>query len=248
MIDDIIELAKQFEDHEHTGQDSRLIDAKNLKGILPISRGGFGKVMVDPNADRLLFWDDSAGEFAFLTLGAGLSISGTTITAAGQYEAGVVSDLSTTTTGNSDEVINFATGTFTPTFIKLYYFIQGYNASGAGGYVGRKGIAVYKGTTLALDFPLWIADDQVERLSGDDGNIGGSGSLSNVITTFVNIPNSATAPTIGGPVGGGDSTIVTFSILTTFGGGFTIRRTTTVGTPSAGPFTGRYKFAYEAYA
>lgn len=33
----------------------------------------------DPNADRLMFWDDSAGGIAFLTLGTGLSISGTTI-------------------------------------------------------------------------------------------------------------------------------------------------------------------------
>lgn len=36
--------------------------------------------LVDPNADRLMFWDDSAGAWAFLTAGSGLSISGTTIT------------------------------------------------------------------------------------------------------------------------------------------------------------------------
>ena len=35
----------------------------------------------DPNADRIMFWDDSAGATAFLTAGSGLSISGTTITA-----------------------------------------------------------------------------------------------------------------------------------------------------------------------
>lgn len=37
----------------------------------------------DPNADRLLFWDDSAGGLAYLTIGSGLSISGTTISASG---------------------------------------------------------------------------------------------------------------------------------------------------------------------
>ena len=37
--------------------------------------------LTDPNADRLLFWDDSAGAFTFLTLGTGLAISGTTVTA-----------------------------------------------------------------------------------------------------------------------------------------------------------------------
>jgi hypothetical protein len=35
--------------------------------------------LVDPNADRLVFWDDSAGATVFLTVGAGLSIAGTTI-------------------------------------------------------------------------------------------------------------------------------------------------------------------------
>lgn len=37
--------------------------------------------LADPNADRLMFWDDSAGAYAYLTAGSGLSISGTTITA-----------------------------------------------------------------------------------------------------------------------------------------------------------------------
>lgn len=37
----------------------------------------------DPNADRILFWDNSAGAYAFLEVGSGLSITGTTITASG---------------------------------------------------------------------------------------------------------------------------------------------------------------------
>lgn len=37
----------------------------------------------DPGADRILFWDDSAGAVAWLEAGSGLSISGTTITATG---------------------------------------------------------------------------------------------------------------------------------------------------------------------
>lgn len=45
--------------------------------------------LADPNADRLLFWDDSAGSYAYLTLGTNLSITGTTIDAAG---GGGVSD------------------------------------------------------------------------------------------------------------------------------------------------------------
>lgn len=37
----------------------------------------------DPGADRLLFWDESANAFVFLSLGTNLSITGTTIDAAG---------------------------------------------------------------------------------------------------------------------------------------------------------------------
>jgi hypothetical protein len=37
----------------------------------------------DPNADRIAFWDDSAGAYAHLEVGSGLSLSGTTLTASG---------------------------------------------------------------------------------------------------------------------------------------------------------------------
>lgn len=37
----------------------------------------------DPNADRILFWDDSAGAYGHLTVGTNLSISGTTLNATG---------------------------------------------------------------------------------------------------------------------------------------------------------------------
>lgn len=40
-------------------------------------------VAADPNADRLFFWDDSAGATAWLTLGTGLAITDTTITSSG---------------------------------------------------------------------------------------------------------------------------------------------------------------------
>lgn len=82
--------------------------ASALTTALPASKGGTGLTalgtnvttllgtdLTDPNADRLLFWDDSAGAFAYLTAGTGLSISGTTITATGG--AGGISGPGTTT-------------------------------------------------------------------------------------------------------------------------------------------------------
>lgn len=52
-----------------------------VTGVLPIGSGGTGSSLTDPNADRILFWDDSVGAVDWLTIGTGLSISGTTISA-----------------------------------------------------------------------------------------------------------------------------------------------------------------------
>lgn len=44
-----------------------------------LADGGLGASLVDPNADRILFWDDSAGQVTWLSLDPGLEISGTTL-------------------------------------------------------------------------------------------------------------------------------------------------------------------------
>ncbi len=51
-----------------------------VSGILPLLNGGTGAALVDPGADRILFWDDSEGIFEWLTIGPGLTITATTIT------------------------------------------------------------------------------------------------------------------------------------------------------------------------
>lgn len=48
-----------------------------------LADGGTGASLSDPNADRILFWDDSAGAVTWLTAGSGLSITNTTISATG---------------------------------------------------------------------------------------------------------------------------------------------------------------------
>lgn len=44
-----------------------------------LADGGTGASLVDPNADRIAFWDDSAGAVTWLTAGDGLTITTTTI-------------------------------------------------------------------------------------------------------------------------------------------------------------------------
>ncbi|SVC47094.1 uncharacterized protein METZ01_LOCUS299948, partial [marine metagenome] len=43
------------------------------------------EALADPDADRIFFWDDSAGAAKFLTLGTGLSITGTTLAGSALY-------------------------------------------------------------------------------------------------------------------------------------------------------------------
>lgn len=47
-----------------------------------LADGGTGASLTDPDADRIMFWDDSAGAVTWLALGTGLSISGTTLNSA----------------------------------------------------------------------------------------------------------------------------------------------------------------------
>ena len=48
-----------------------------------LADGGTGTSLSDPGADRIMFWDDSAGFITWLTIGTNLSITGTTINASG---------------------------------------------------------------------------------------------------------------------------------------------------------------------
>jgi hypothetical protein len=67
-----------------------------LNTTISVARGGTGATtasaartnlgitsLSDPGADRILFWDDSAGTTAYLTVGSGLTLSGTSLTADG---------------------------------------------------------------------------------------------------------------------------------------------------------------------
>jgi len=56
--------------------------------------------LADPDADRILFWDDSAGAYVYLSVGSGLSISGTTLSATGGGGGGVVDTDNVNWTGN----------------------------------------------------------------------------------------------------------------------------------------------------
>lgn len=62
--------------------------------------------LTDPNADRLMFWDDSAGSLAWLTLGSNLTLTGTTLSATSggsTPSTGIIDE-----DGNSTNTISFS--------------------------------------------------------------------------------------------------------------------------------------------
>jgi hypothetical protein len=81
----------------------------DVDGVLPLADGGTGAALVDPGADRLLFWDDSEGTLAFLTLGTNLSITGTTLDAAGGGGGGDAAQIVFTPAQNNPPATIYAT-------------------------------------------------------------------------------------------------------------------------------------------
>lgn len=71
--------------------------------------------LTDPGADRILFWDDSAGTFTYLSIGSGLDLTDTTLTATGSG------------TGDVTAAANFGT---TDRIIRSDGTLKGVQASG----------------------------------------------------------------------------------------------------------------------
>lgn len=61
-----------------------------------LADGGTGASLADPGADRILFWDDSAGQMTWLSVGTGLGITGTTLETTGGGSGDVVGPASAT--------------------------------------------------------------------------------------------------------------------------------------------------------
>jgi hypothetical protein len=115
-----------------------------VTGTLPLTNGGTGASLIDPNADRILFWDDSAGAVTWLQAGSGLSITDTTISASGGSLT-VEDDGTSTVTGAT--ALNFA-GT-------------GVSVTDAGG--GEATITI-PGATAGAEDAFYFGD-------GSDGNV-----------------------------------------------------------------------------
>lgn len=65
------------------------LSGAKVTGILPLGSGGLGTPLVDPGADRILFWDDSGNVVNWLSVDGTLDITGTAIGVNGANLTGI---------------------------------------------------------------------------------------------------------------------------------------------------------------
>lgn len=88
-----IRWAQQFSGQAASSTDVATLQSRQITAGFGLSGGGDlsanrtlslgNPALTDPNANRGLFWNDTAGKFDWLTFGSGLSLSGTTLSATG---------------------------------------------------------------------------------------------------------------------------------------------------------------------
>jgi hypothetical protein len=92
-----------------------------------LSVSGSDLVADDPNADRIVFWDDSESKLRYLEAGSGLSISGTTLTATSTFDPASPAALGTTTPNTAA----FTSLTGAPAANTAAYAVTGYSLTGS---------------------------------------------------------------------------------------------------------------------
>lgn len=159
--------------------------------VTPVSlaNGGTGASLSDPNADRIAFWDDSAGAVTWLTAGTGLTITDTTIAASGggTVDNSVVSGRLTLQSGQPVMIGNVEGASaetlyYTPykgNTIALYYNSAWtlYSTAEISMSLSGKTVsknhdiwAYYTGSAVALESTVWTDDtNRATALDTQDG-------------------------------------------------------------------------------
>ncbi len=80
------------------------ITGGSVTGItdIALADGGTGASLADPNADRILFWDDSAGAMTWLAPSGNIAITGTTIDAVSTLDINGLTSIGAAVDGASD--------------------------------------------------------------------------------------------------------------------------------------------------
>lgn len=168
-----------------------------------LADGGTGASLADPNADRILFWDDSAGTTDWLTIGSGLSITGTTITATGG--GGATPDVQSFT----------ASGTWTKPSGPQTCLLEAGGAGGSGGRSTTGQSTGGGGGAYASRFLLMSSLGATETVTigaggtaittaNTNGNNGGNTTIGSLLTAYGGLGGGQSASgSLSGGNGGG---------------------------------------------
>ena len=126
-------------------------------GTLSLSHLGL-ESLTDPNDDRIFFWDDSAGASAWLDIGSGLSISGTTLSNTITNNNQLTNGAGYITDGNTN-------------WNNSYGFITGVDWNGIGGDQANINIS---GFTNDVGYTTNVGD--ITGVTAGDGLTGGGAS------------------------------------------------------------------------
>ena len=122
--------------------------------------------LADPNADRIFFWDDSAGAYAFLTVGANLSITGTTLDATGS--------------GSSR---NTVTALATSGSVAVDYALGDYFTLGLAGNATLESPTNMPGAGKGVTLMFRITQDSTPRTLGWPASFKWAGGVAGVVST-----------------------------------------------------------------
>lgn len=203
---------------------------------LPLASGGTGASLSDPGADRLLFWDDSAGTITWLTAGTGLTLSGTTLSADVPLDADFITGtanatltgeqaLGSLTTGLLLNTVSTGTGTLSTATAGTDYV--------APGDVTANGITM---ATARLLGRTTASTGAIEEITVGDGLTltGGALAWDNPMTTSQDIIVGGASGALGRLGVGSDGQVLKVSSGTIGWGTDATGSGTLPGTPSTG--------------